>query len=138
MWRNGWFVVPYQVILRDLDGFGHVNNAVYLTYFEIARVALWFELTGTSDYRDIGFIMARAEVDYRQQIGMEPIELRVRFGELRNTSFETLYEIRRQNGDELAASGKVVCVLFDWARQSKIPITDELRRKVAECSQDAY
>jgi acyl-CoA thioester hydrolase len=138
VWRNGWFVVPYQVILRDLDGFGHVNNAVYLTYFEIARVALWFELTGTSDYRKIGFIMARAEVDYRQQIGMEPIELRVRFGELRNTSFETLYEIRKQSGDELAASGTVVCVLFDWARQSKIPITDELRRKVAECSQAAY
>lgn len=128
-WQNGWYVVPWQVIFRDVDAFGHLNNAVYLTYFEWARAQLWFELTGGGKPRDIGFIVARAEVDFLQQIAMEPIDVCVRIGDMRTTSFETLYEIRKSGG-QLAATGKVVVVLFDWVKQSKTPISDELRAKV--------
>jgi acyl-CoA thioesterase FadM len=60
----------------------------------------------------------------------------VRVGEMRRTSLDTYYEIRKRGG-AVAATGKVVIVLFDWARQSKTEIGDELRRKVAECSRDA-
>ncbi|MBK6404207.1 MAG: thioesterase family protein [Holophagales bacterium] len=34
-------VVGVEVRFRDLDAMGHVNNAVYLTYFEQARLAFW-------------------------------------------------------------------------------------------------
>ena len=129
-WADGWYVVPWQVIFRDVDAFGHVNNAVYLTYFELARAALWFELAGGSAPGDIGFIVARAEIDFLLQIGMEPIDICVRIGEMRTTSFETFYEIRKGDGRQLAATGKVIVVLFDWKTQSKTPITEELRRKV--------
>lgn len=136
-WQNGWFVVPWQVIFRDVDTFGHVNNAVYLTYFEWARAQMWFDLTGGSLPSDIGFIVARAEIDFLQQIGMEPIEIRVRVGDMRTTSFETVYEIRKGNGQQLAATGRVVVVLYDWKKQAKTPIGDELRRKVRLCQEGA-
>lgn len=139
-WRDGWYVVPYQVIFRDVDAYGHVNNAVYFTYFEWARTLLWFELVGRfGGARDIGFIVAHAECDFLRQIEMEPIEIRARVGEMRTSSFDTHYEIRKTNGNELAATGKVVVVLYDWARESKLPISDELRRKVAEvCNRDGF
>ena len=131
-WENGWFVVPWQVIFRDVDSFGHVNNAVYLTYFEWARAQMWFDLTEAKGApEDIGFIMARAEVDYVAQLGMEPIDICVRVSQMRNTSLDTVYEIRRGDG-QVAATGKVVVVLFDWHEQRKIPISDELRQKVRE------
>ena len=133
-WRDGWYVVPYQVIFRDVDAYGHVNNAIFFSYFEWARTLLWFELTSFGGARDIGFIVAHAQCDFRRQIEMEPIEIKVRVGEMRTSSFDTHYEIRKINGDELAATGKVTVVLYDWARGSKRPIDDELRRKVAECS----
>ena|SRR5947209_6972369 len=129
-WLGGWYIVPWQVIFRDIDTFGHVNNAVYLTYFELARAALWFELTGGSLPTDIGFIVVRAEIDFRQQVGMEPIDICVRIGDIRNTSFDTHYEIRTSNGRQIAATGKVVVVLFDWKTNVKTPVTDELRNKV--------
>jgi len=128
-WRDGWFVVPWQVIFRDVDTFGHVNNAVYLTYFEWARAQLWFKLTGGASPTDISFIVARAEIDFKAQIAMEPIDVAVRIGAIRNTSFDTLYEIRRADGI-IAATGKVVVVLFDWRSQSKVAISDELRQKM--------
>ena len=133
-WENGWFVVPWQVIFRDVDAFGHVNNATYLTYFEWARARMWFALNGLAGSpTDIGFIVARAEVDFILQIAMEPIEIRVRISEMRNTSFDTVYEIRLADG-RLAATGKVVVVRFDWKTQRKTPISDELRRKVEQCA----
>jgi acyl-CoA thioester hydrolase len=128
--EGGWYVVPWQVIFRDIDTFGHVNNAVYLTYFELARTALWLEMTGGASSRDVGFIVVRAEVDFRQQLGMEPIEIWVRIGDMRTTSFDTLYEIRTANGGQIAATGKVVVVLFDWKTNAKTAITDELRKRV--------
>src|SRR5436190_3814028 len=131
-WENGWYVVPWQVIFRDVDSFGHVNNAVYLTYFEWARAQMWFDLTEAKGApEDIGFIMPRAEVDYLAQLGLEPIDICVRVSEMRNTSLDTVYEIRRGEG-QVAATGKVVVVLFDWHEQRKTPISDELRRKVRE------
>ena len=136
-WENGWFVVPWQVIFRDIDAFGHVNNAVYLTYFEWARAQMWFDLNGGVAPRDIGFIVARAECDFRQQIGMEPIDICVKVGDMRTTSFETVYEIRKSNGQQIAATGRVVVVLFDWKTQAKLPISDEFRARVRERQEGA-
>ena len=131
-WENGWFVVPWQVIFRDVDVFGHVNNAVYLSFFEWARSQMWFDLTeAKGEPRDIGFIMARAEVDYLAPLHIEPIDVCVRVGEMRNTSLDTLYEIRRRDG-QVAARGKVVIVLYDWNEARKTPISEEFRRKVRE------
>ncbi len=127
-WRDGWYVVPYQVVFRDIDAFGHVHNAVYFTYFEIARTLLWQELTGATSPRDVGFIVARAECDFRHQIGMEPIEICVRIGEMRTTSLDFIYEIRKTRGQQLAADGKVVVVMFDWEKGAKVPISEEFRR----------
>jgi acyl-CoA thioester hydrolase len=127
-WVDGWYVVPYHVMFRDVDAFGHVNNAVFLTYFEWGRTLLWFELTGKRTLPDIGFVVARAECDYRRSIGMEPIEIATRIGEMRNSSLDFHAEIRLASG-EVAAAGKVVVVLWDWASGSKLAIPEALRKR---------
>ena len=132
-WRDGWYVVPHHVLFRDLDPFGHVNNAVFLTYFEWARTLLWFDLTGKRGAREIGFIVARAECDFKRQLDFEPIDICVRVGAIRNTSFDFVYEIRKNAGAEIAATGRVVVVLYDWAQQSKRTVDNELRRKLEAC-----
>jgi acyl-CoA thioester hydrolase len=134
--EDGWYIVPWQVIFRDVDAFGHVNNAVYLTYFEWARAQLWFAITGAAGLpTDIGFIVARAEIDFKLQLEMEPIDICIRITEMRTTSFDTVYEIRKRGG-KVAAIGKVVVVLFDWKAQTKMPISDELRQKVRALQQE--
>jgi len=136
-WEHGWYVVPWQAIFRDVDAFGHVNNAVYLTYFEWARAQLWFALTGAAGIpADIGFIVARAEIDFKLQIEMEPIDICVRVAEMRKTSFDTIYEIRKRPSGKVAATGTVVAVLFDWKAQTKMPVSEELRRKVRVFQQE--
>ena len=129
-WRDGWYVTPHHVMFGDIDAFGHVNNAVYFTYFEWGRTQLWFELTSWGGATDIGFIVARAECDFRQQLAFEPIEILTRIGSMGTSSIEFLCEIRKTDG-QVAATGRVVTVLFDWEKNAKTPIGEELRRKVA-------
>jgi acyl-CoA thioester hydrolase len=131
-WKNGWYLVPHEVTWRDLDGIGHVNNAVYFTYFEWARTKYWFDLHGGGHTAsDLNFIVARAECDFRRQLGLaERIDIAVRIGALRNSSLDFEYEVRTTEAGDLAATGKVVVVLYSWESNSKQTITDELRRKV--------
>ncbi len=129
-WRDGWYVVPHQVIFRDLDFFGHVNNAVYFTYFEWARALCWFDLIGEEGPGSIGFVVAHADCDFRVQIELEPIEIALRVASMRTSSIAFVYEIRKDDGRTLAATGTVVVVLYDWQKRSKIAISEELRRRI--------
>ena len=130
-WRDGWYIVPYQVTWRDLDAMGHVNNAVYFSFFEWARTKYWMELAGSVSPGDLTFIVARAECDFRKQLAMmDEIELCVRIDAMRGSSFDFVYEVR--SAGELAATGKVVVVHFSWKEGRKMAIPDELRRKIQE------
>lgn len=133
-WKDGWYVVPYTVMWRDLDGVGHVNNAVYFTYFELARTRYWVDLRRNlgNGVEAVEFIVARAECDFRRQLSLlEEIEICTRVGEMRNSSFDFVYEIKRADG-EVAATGTVVVVLFDWEKNSKRPLSDELKTQLRE------
>ena len=61
------YVWPVEVRFRDLDALGHVNNAVFLTYLESARIGYWLELTGRTGLDAVDIILARVEIDYRSQ-----------------------------------------------------------------------
>ncbi|MEO8218844.1 MAG: acyl-CoA thioesterase [Acidobacteriota bacterium] len=129
-WRDGWYFVPHEVTWRDLDAVGHVNNAVYFTFFEWARTKYWFDLTGGSAPADLGFIVARAQCDFRIQLGLtEKIEIGVRIAGMRNSSFDFVYEIRNATG-RVAAVGTVVVVLYSWERNEKIRIGEALRSRI--------
>ena len=87
-------------MFADVDAYGHVNNAVYFTYFEWGRIQLWFDLTEWGGAHDLGFIVARAECDFKKQLSMEPIEICTRIGTMGTSSLEFLTEIREANRTE--------------------------------------
>jgi len=121
-------VVPIQVRFRDLDALGHVNNAVYLTYLEVARVAYFSRLQ--RDWLEKGhFILARAEVDFLRPILLEdPVEVGVRVARLGRSSFDMEYLVLAA-GEE-AARGKTVQVWLEGGRPAPLP--QEVRARIAE------
>ena len=62
--------VDIQVRFRDTDAMRHVNNAVYLSYLELARMQYWKSLTGLKGYSLVEFIIARVQIDYRSPVKM--------------------------------------------------------------------
>jgi acyl-CoA thioester hydrolase len=76
------------VRFRDLDALGHVNNAVYLTYFESARIAYWLHTTKRTGLGALDMILARAEIDFRSPLAYgESVEISVGATSLGRSSF---------------------------------------------------
>jgi acyl-CoA thioester hydrolase len=107
------YVRRERVRFRDCDAMGHVNNAVYSTFLEEARIDV---LGGLAD-----FILARVEIDFRSELRMgEEIEVRTRCSRVGTKSVELEHEIRADG--RLAAEAKSVLVGYDYERGESVPL----------------
>ncbi len=117
---------PLATRYADYDTKGHVNNAVYLTYFEMARHRAWTEALAQS--ADFSFILADASVRFRTpaMIG-EPLDIEIRTVEVRTKAWVWAYAIRRADDDRIVAEGQTVQVMYDYDNHRTVPIPDTLR-----------
>jgi acyl-CoA thioester hydrolase len=124
------FVFPVDVRFRDLDAQGHVNNAVYLTYVESARIAWWQEVTGRP-WAETGMILARTEIDYRSPaVYGDRLEVGLRCASLGRSSFVMEFRVEERGSGRLVAEGRKVLVHYDYTAGRPIPIPPELRAKI--------
>ena len=111
-----------RVRFRDCDALGHVNNAVYSTYLEEARMDV---LGGLHE-----FILARVEIDFRAELRAgEEIEVGTRVARLGTKSFELEHEIRA-GGNRIVAEAKSVLVAYDYALGESVPLSESLRARL--------
>jgi len=122
------FAMRVEVRFRDLDGMGHVNNAVYFTYIEAARTEYMMKVAGITRLKDIDWIVASANLNFRKAVGYgDPIEVRVRPTKIGTTSYTLYYEIWDIAKPELVAEGETVIVSFDYSAEKKKPIDPKIR-----------
>jgi acyl-CoA thioester hydrolase len=121
------FVHRETVRFNDLDGMGHVNNAVFSTYLEQARLA-WFGSDETMPLKDV--ILARTEIDFRSEVRVgEIVEVGVRPSRLGTKSFELEYELRASG--RVVAEAKSVLVGYDYERGESVAIPERWRRRLS-------
>jgi acyl-CoA thioester hydrolase len=138
--RKELFRHRLSVRFRDCDPLGHVNHAVYLTYLEQARFMLWRTQLGFVARRSglhanpsVGFILARAEIDYRAQARYgDELEVRLMLDAIGRTSFTYTYEIVGVADARVIAEARTVLVVYDYEHERPVPIDAELRSKLAE------
>lgn len=126
---DGFRIVHAQPVeFRDLDGLGHVNNAVYLNYLEEARDAWVEKVLGPAADDVWHFVLARVAIDFRRELKQEDGEIVVRCGldSIGRSSLRTREEIRTRSG-ELSAEAAAVIVPRDPATGSSRPLTEEER-----------
>jgi len=120
-----------EVRFRDIDSMGHVNNAVYLSYFEQARMAWFKKLVGSEwNWIDAGILVARHEIDYKSPVSLnDNITISTWCESMGTSSLVMAYEIIKDQGI-LCTKGKTVIVCFDYNKQSTCPIPEEWRVKI--------
>jgi acyl-CoA thioester hydrolase len=117
---------PIEIRWRDIDNFGHVNNAVYLTYLEEARDE-WVELAVGRE-KSWGFVLARVAIDYRRELTQsdDVVLARCTLAGLGTSSVRTREELVTRDG-ELSAEAEAVIVARDPETGRSRPLTDEER-----------
>lgn len=121
-----------QIRWGDMDALGHVNNAVYLTYLEQARVQYMADMRmWDARVSRMGLIMARVVLDYKLPLLATDRVATVfsRVSRLGNKSFDMAQLITRQVNDEyeIAAEGTITLVVFDYPANQSIAIPEEWR-----------
>jgi acyl-CoA thioester hydrolase len=125
------FRYPMEVRFRDLDTLGHVNNAVYLTYLESARIAWWMHVTARDGLSGLNMILARVEVDFRAPVEFGArLEIGVRCASVRRSSFVVESAIVDSGRGRIAAEARKVLVHYDYAANRSSLLPEELRQKL--------
>lgn len=127
------FSTTLEVRWRDLDALNHVNNAVYFTYLEEARIRYLRELEIVPRAPSgIGFILAEANCQFKSPLTLgERVTVRLRVSELRNSSFVFEYRVEGENG-RLAATARTVQVRYDYEEGRPVPLPDAWREVIVD------
>lgn len=113
---------------RDTDAMGHINNAVYVTYLEVARQEYWRAFRRDVDYRRVPFILAHVTIDFRSEaLVQEVLELGIRCAAIGIKSFTFEYEIREAVTSRLVVEACSVQVCYDYESKLSLAVPDDLR-----------
>ena len=110
---------------KDMDLFGHVNNAVFLTYIEDARIMYFKRWNVTEKKRSL--IVASIKIDYLRQIE-HPSNLIVgqKVSRIGNSSFDIQSTLFIKGQSKPAARSVVISVCFDYKQNKSVPVYDEI------------
>jgi acyl-CoA thioester hydrolase len=124
------FTVTIEVSFRDLDALGHVNNAVYLTYMETARIKFLVVLLGLKSAHELPVIMAEATCTYKSPAFFgEQLSVGVGDSRFGAKSFDMAYRMVSGDG-RLVALARTVQVMYDYAAARTIAVPEELKARV--------
>lgn len=125
------FELEIPIRFRDIDAMDHVNNAVYVTYLEQARVEYIEQIVGR-ELMETGAVIPSLEIDYRQPIDYahESVTVAVRATDMSTSTVQMEYELRTPDG--LAATAQTPLVTYDPAAGESVPLPDHWREAIRE------
>lgn len=127
------FSTPIQIRFSDIDGYLHVNNGVYFSYFEHARALFLYRVAGWN-VMTIGTVVGRIEIDYLRPIHLEDqVEALVKCSRLGNSSFDLEQFLVGKDGkgtNHVFAKCTCVMVAVDMKTMKPVPVPEEYREKL--------
>lgn len=124
---------PHRVrdIIRfaDLDPQGHVNNAVFSTYFESGRVAMFRNPDLGIGIENATYVLVRQEIDFLSELHWPgDVEIGTALAEFGRSSFVVVQTIF--HGEVCAAAGRATLVMLDTVTRRARPLTPEAMAKL--------
>lgn len=116
--------VKIQVRFSDLDVLGHVNNSIYLSYFEIARVKYFGKMLGQNwDWTKNGVILVKNTVEYLKPVLLNDVPfISIFVDKIGSKSFELSYELKVDN--QIRTIGSSILVCFNAIKNETILIPE--------------
>jgi acyl-CoA thioester hydrolase len=121
--------VPVQ--WGDQDAFGHVNNTIFLRWFEAGRIDYFEKLAMPHDGTGLGPILASVSCNFRQQVTYpDHVLIGTRISGIGTSSMVVEHGIASERQGRIVAEGTSIVVYFDYKASRSCPVPDELRRSI--------
>jgi acyl-CoA thioester hydrolase len=126
------FETRIDVRFRDLDAMGHVNHAVFFTYFAEGRNRLFFDFFNISDPFNLPIIMAHVSCDYLKPIKLfTNIMVQMWVQKIGNKSFDLGYSVVDTSDKNIIyARGESVQVYYNYNENKPMKIPENLRQEL--------
>ncbi len=127
------FTMAREVEFRDVDAADHVNNAVYLTYLETARIRYLLGVLGADFAYQLSLVLAHVSLDFRSTAHFpETLTIGARVPRVGTKSFDMEHEIRGGDG-RLVLEASSVIVAYDYEANASMLVPEDWRTRL-----DAY
>ena len=126
-------VIEIPIAWGEMDAFRHLNNTVYLRYFESARIA-YFEKLNFFEYMEatgVGPILASTSCKFRIPLTYpDRVSVGTRVSRIEDDRFTMEYHVVSHKHRKVAAEGDGLIVCFDYRENKKAAVPGELRRRI--------
>jgi len=128
--------IKIQIRFSDIDVLGHVNNAVYLSYFEVARVIFFSNLMGEDwDWHRNGVVLRKNVIEYIKPVVLNDVpEIFIHTQRIGKKSFTLEYDLKVKN--ELRSTGSSVLVSYDSEKMISKDIPAKMKGVLSELFRD--
>lgn len=122
---------PIQIRFNDIDLAGHVYNAKYPEYFDLARIGYFKKVLGTLiNWNETALVIASIKIDYIAPVYLDDnIKISSQVISLGEKSFEMFQQVIKEGITEPVATGKTVMVCFDIQKRESKKIPENWRKK---------
>ena len=131
---NEKFTINIDTRFRDLDAMGHVNNAVYFTYFEHGRLNFFKQRFDMFEPSELAFfILAHAGCDFKIPLTLyDRISLQVWVSKIGTKSFDFSYKLVNRSDESIVyAKGESVQVSYDYDQKKPVEIPDRFKKQLS-------
>jgi acyl-CoA thioester hydrolase len=131
-------ILELPVQWGDMDAFGHINNVMYMRYFETARIRYFERMDGFQYFAEaVKPVVVSISGEYKRAV-VFPDTLKIYVGvcKLGNASMTMRCEMFSSKTQELAFVGEAVLVMVDLAAQRPQRLSDEMRQFVQNIDKD--
>ena len=121
-----------EVRFRDIDAFGHVNNAIFATYAEHARIRYLVEVLEADPVGRMPLILGMIHIDFRSPIlYTDTVEIGTRVEWIGRSSIAMAHRLAAVADDRELARVTSVLVAYDYAAARPMPVPEDWRRRLA-------
>ena len=125
--------MPAQLRFSDVDRFGHVNNNVYFSLFDMSKSQYLFDVVGKDIYEHLAIVVAHIESNFITPVYYpEEIYIRTSITHMGNKSFTLHQQAFNYRTKEIKCDCITTMVCFDTKTNKSIPIPDYFRYAVEE------
>jgi acyl-CoA thioester hydrolase len=115
--------LPIQLRFNDVDKFGHVNNTVYFSFYDLGKTEYFSYVCPDVDWEKEGIVVVHIEVNFLSQIfGGDHVEVQTAVSEIGNKSFHLLQRVVDTDTQEVKCECRSVMVCFDLVNHESVPM----------------
>ena len=126
-------ILPIQLRFNDIDQFGHVNNSVYFSFYDLGKTNYFGSVCPNVDWNKDAIMVVHLEIDFIEQIySTNRIAVQTAVTQIGNKSFQLYQEVIDQNTQQVKCSCKSVMVTYDLENHCSKPLSEDWKEAICD------